>query len=102
LNLQPATHSFHLFPVLIDFIALGKTRTQVMAELRERGVGTQVHYIPVCLQPYYREQLDIKTGDYPAAETFFSGELSIPMFPAMTDAEVRHVVSALKAVLNPV
>lgn len=96
---DPASHSFHLYPVLIDFTARGKTRTQVMAELRAHGVGTQVHYIPVCLQPYYREKLGIKPGDFPAAEAFFAREVSIPMYPAMTDDEVRTVTTALRAVL---
>jgi len=95
----PASHSYHLFPVLIDFAALGKTRTQVMAELRGLGVGTQVHYIPVCLQPFYRETLGVKPGDYPVAESFFARELSVPMYPAMTDAEVQQVIAALGAVL---
>jgi perosamine synthetase len=100
LNLQPSSHSFHLFPVLIDFIALGKTRTQVMAELRERGVGSQVHYIPVSLQPFYREKLGIKPGDYPGAEKFFVGELSIPMYPDMKNHEVDLVINALRSVLS--
>ncbi len=91
-------HSFHLFPVLIDFAALGKSRTQVMAELRERGVGTQVHYIPVCLQPYYRDHFGHKPGDYPGAETFFARELSIPMYAGLTDADVEKVISAVRSV----
>lgn len=97
---DPASHSFHLYPVLIDFAALGKTRTQVMAELRSRGVGTQVHYIPVCLQPFYREKFGIKPGDFPAAERFFAGELSLPMFPAMTDADVQVVIGAIGRVFS--
>ncbi len=99
-NQEQVTHSFHLFPIHLDFAALGKTRTQVMAELKTHGVGTQVHYIPVCLQPYYRDRLGVKPGDYPSAETFFAGELSIPMYPAMTEAEVRQVIAALHAVVK--
>jgi perosamine synthetase len=94
------THSFHLFPVLIDYVALGKTRTRVMAELKARGVGTQVHYIPVCLQPYYRERLGIRPGHYPAAEAFFARELSMPMYPAMSDENVQVVIRALREALN--
>ena len=95
-----ATHAFHLYPVQIDFTALGKTRTQVMVELRDKGVGTQVHYIPVCLQPYYREHLGLSCGQFPAAEHFFAQELSIPMFPAMTDDQVNHVIASVKSVLS--
>jgi len=96
---QPSTaHAFHLFPVWIDYPALGKTRTRVMSELREKGVGTQVHYIPVCLQPYYRERLNIHPGMFPAAENFYAGELSLPMFPAMTNEDVRKVIMELQHV----
>jgi perosamine synthetase len=96
-NHQPSsTHSFHLFPVWIDFPALGKSRTMLMNELREKGVGTQVHYIPVCLQPYYRETLNLGPGMYPAAEKFYAGELSIPMFPAMSDDDIGAVIHAFR------
>jgi len=93
-------HSFHLFPVQIDFAALQKTRTDVMAELRALGVGTQVHYIPVCLQPFYRDLLGVRPGDYPGAEAFFARELSIPMYPAMTDDEVQTVIEAMKKIMR--
>lgn len=96
----PATHSFHLFPVMIDFAALGATRTQVMHALRERGIGTQVHYIPVSLQPDYRTALGTKPGAHPGAERFYARELSIPMFPAMTDDEVERVVRGLAQVVG--
>jgi perosamine synthetase len=95
-----ATHSFHLFPVMIDFAALGATRTQVMHALRERGIGTQVHYIPVSLQPDYRTALGAKPGAHPGAERFYARELSIPMFPAMTDDEVEQVVRGLAQVVG--
>mgnify|MGYP005855092523 CR=1 FL=1 len=67
-----ATHAFHLFPIRIDFAALGKTRSVVMNELRARGVGTQVHYIPVNLQPDYRDVLGTKPGQQPGAEFFIN------------------------------
>ncbi|HMP74769.1 MAG TPA: UDP-4-amino-4,6-dideoxy-N-acetyl-beta-L-altrosamine transaminase [Kiritimatiellia bacterium] len=94
-----AVHAFHLFPLLIDFRALGKSRTLVMEELRARGVGAQVHYIPVCLQPYYRERFGFVPGQFPAAESFFARELSIPMFPTLRDDEVERVIRALVEIL---
>jgi len=94
-NQEQLTHSFHLFPVRIDFAAIRKSRSRVMNDLKEKGVGTQVHYIPVCLQPYYREKLGISPGMYHAAEKFYAGELSIPMYPAMSDEEVRTVIDAI-------
>ena len=95
---QPG-HAFHLYPVRIDFAGLGRTRTQVMSDLRERGVGSQVHYIPVHLQPYYRQRFGHRPGTHPGAEAFYARELSLPMFPAMSDDDVRTVASAVREVL---
>lgn len=92
-----ATTSWHLYTVQLDFAALGRSRAQVMAALREAGVGTQVHYIPVHLQPWYRRTHGYGPGKCPAAEAYYQRTLSLPLFPAMTDDDVRHVVAAVKA-----
>jgi UDP-4-amino-4,6-dideoxy-N-acetyl-beta-L-altrosamine transaminase len=86
---------FHLYVVQIDFTALGKTRKQVMAELLEKGVGTQVHYIPVHLQPFYQENYGYHEGDYPVAEHYYDRELSLPLYPGMTDADVQTVINTI-------
>lgn len=88
-----APHGYHLFAVLIDFPAIGLTRRQVMEQLRRDGVGTQVHYLPVHHQPYYRERY----GDValPGADAYYARCLSIPFFPSMTDDDVRHVAQSL-------
>lgn len=91
-----AAHSFHLFPVQIDYKACGKSRTQAMMLLREMGVGTQVHYIPVCSQPYYSSQRSDFCG---RSMKFYQHELSIPMYATMTDIDVDVVVKALKQCL---
>lgn len=96
-----ATTSWHLYAVQIDFTALGKTRTQVMHELRAAGVGTQVHYIPVHLQPWYRSNFGYAPGKCPVAERNYARTLSLPLFPAMTSADVARVIDAVKA-LAPV
>lgn len=91
-----ATASWHLFTVQIDFAAIGKSRTQVMAELRAAGVGTQVLYIPVHLQPWYRRTYGYGPGKCPVAEAFYARALSLPLFPAMTDADVTQVIAAVQ------
>jgi perosamine synthetase len=88
--------AFHLYVLKFDFESMGKTRTQVMAELREKGVGTQVLYIPVHLQPYYQEHYGFKPGDFPKAESYYQQCLSIPLFPKMTDEDVKQVIEAIK------
>ncbi|HLP57200.1 MAG TPA: UDP-4-amino-4,6-dideoxy-N-acetyl-beta-L-altrosamine transaminase [Candidatus Deferrimicrobium sp.] len=87
--------AFHLYVIKIDFEKIGKTRTQVMEELKTRGVGTQVHYIPVHLHPYYREHFRFKEGDFPKAEQYYNRCLSIPLYPKMTDDDVDQVIKAL-------
>lgn len=87
--------AFHLYVIKIDFEKIGKTRTQVMEELKTRGVGTQVHYIPVHLHPYYREHFGFKEGDFPKAEQYYNRCLSIPLYPKMTDDDVDQVIKAL-------
>lgn len=91
---------FHLYAVRIDFAAIGKTRGEFIDELKDRGVSTQVHYIPVHLQPYYRQHLGYKDGDMPNAERFYEQELSLPLYPALTNAEVGQVINAVKKVLK--
>lgn len=92
-----ATASWHLYTVLIDFPALGRTRTEVMSELRAAGVGSQVLYIPVHLQPWYRRTYGYGPGKCPVAESFYSRALSLPLYPAMSDADVARVVAAVRA-----
>lgn len=92
---QPSDLSLHLYTVQIDFSRLGKTRTEVMQELREQGVGTQVLYIPVYLQPWYRRTYGYAPRKCPKAEEFYTRALSLPLFPAMTDADVETVIDAV-------
>jgi len=88
----------HLMTVLIDFEAAGRDRAAVMEALRARGVGSQVHYIPVHRQPYYAERYG--PLDLPGAEAWYARCLSLPLYPAMTEADVARVVEALKAALG--
>lgn len=91
---------FHLYAVQIDFSALGKSRSQVMQELRDKGIGTQVHYIPVPTQPFYKETFGYKDGDYPVAEKYYEQELSLPLYPGLTDDNLNTVIKAVKEVIG--
>ncbi len=91
--------AYHLFPVLIDFDALGITRDEVMESLERQGIGTQVHYIPVSWQPYYQErygQPQAQSGVY----RYYQRTLSLPMYPGLSDEEVDHVVDSLARALG--
>ena len=87
------TVGWHLYVVLIDFKAIGKDRASVMRQLATAGIGTQVHYFPVHLQPYYQRLYGRQTLS--GAEAYYSRCLSLPLFPAMSDMDVTRVVDAL-------
>jgi UDP-4-amino-4,6-dideoxy-N-acetyl-beta-L-altrosamine transaminase len=97
---RPDHSAWHIYCLRVDFAALGKTRERVVGELLREGVGTQVHYYPVPLQPYYRERLGHKPGDFPGAERHYEAVLTIPLFAAMTDAQVVQVVNAVRHVVE--
>ncbi len=84
---------WHLYPALIDFDAIGQSRARVMKAMRDRGVITQVHYIPVPWQPYYRDRYG--DAELPGARRYYERTLSLPLFPAMSDNDVERVVEAL-------
>jgi len=87
---------FHLYVLQLDFDKIGKSRKQVMEELKEKGIGTQVHYIPVNSQPYYVNKYgEYKPEEYPIAESYYNNCLSIPLFPMMSDEDVERVIKAI-------
>lgn len=91
-------HAYHLYVVRIDFVSANTTRTDVMAGLRARGVGTQVHYIPLYRHPYHAA--GGPPAAFPNAEAYYAQALSLPMFATLTDAEVDHVVAAVREVVG--
>jgi dTDP-4-amino-4,6-dideoxygalactose transaminase len=95
-----ADSCFHLYVVQIDFQKLGKSRAAVINELKEKNIGTQVHYIPVHTQPFYRSNFGYKWGDYPASESYYSHALSLPLYPRMSDSDTEHVISCIRKLGN--
>ncbi len=91
--------NFHLYVLQFDFKKLSITRTQLMSALREQGILTQVHYIPVHTQPYYRQHIGTKWGDCPAAEQYYAKCLSLPLYPGLSDEDVNKVVQAVKQLI---
>ncbi len=91
-------HAYHLFVVRLRLDRLRATRAQVFAALRAEGIGVNVHYIPVHLHPFYRNRLGTGPGLCRTAEAASEEILSLPMFPAMSDADVDDVIAALQKV----
>ncbi len=82
-------------------MAKGNQKKFIFAEAKKKGIGLQVHYIPVYNQPYYRG-LGYKKGLCRNAEDFYSREISIPMYPSMTNQDIDYVIKELLDVVGGV
>ena len=87
--------AWHLYTVEIDYKRIGKSRTAVMQELAANGIGTQVLYIPIHLQPWYRQKFGYGVGKCPVAEEFYRRALSLPLYSSLSEAELYQVVLEL-------
>ncbi len=94
-QLHDAHSSHHLYVVRLD----AAKRRKVFEALRAAGIGVNVHYIPVHLQPYYRE-LGFEEGEFPEAEKYYSEAITLPLYPSMTDLQQDHVVQSLSDALR--
>ena len=95
------SHAWHLFIIRLALDRLTIDRAQVINGLKELGVGTSVHFIPLHLHPYYRTRWGYKPQDLPIATAEYERALSLPIWPGMTAADVERVISALGKVLLP-
>lgn len=95
-SVEPHSHSaWHLYMVELT----EHSRQEIYQQLHAKGVGVNVHYIPIHLQPYY-QQLGFKQGDFPASEYFYQHALTLPLFASMTDKEQNKVIDTLIEVLK--
>lgn len=89
----------HLYVIRLELDRIVPAHRAVFDSLREQGIGVNLHYIPVHLQPWYR-QFGFEPGDFPQAERYYAEAISLPLFPAMTEAQQDQVVAALKEALS--
>lgn len=83
---------FHLYPILLD------NRDEFFCNAKKNGLNLQVHYIPVHTQPYY-QNLGFKKGDFPRAEKYYQKTISLPLYPALTDDDLKEIVKRVKGIL---
>ena len=96
----PNTYSgLHLYVIRLNLSEISKTHKEVFDALREQGIGVNLHYIPVHLQPYY-QKMGFKQGDFPNAENYYSNAISLPMFHGMTHEQQDEVISKLSLILE--
>ncbi len=92
----PHLHAWHLYTPLINPDAAGMDRDAFMLAMKERNIGTGLHYRAVHLYPYYRETFGFKRGDFPNSETVSDRIVSLPLFPGMSDKDQDRVINAMK------
>ncbi len=90
----------HLYPVRLQLGKISPSHGEVFDRMRAAGIGVNLHYIPVHLQPFYKSMVFTK-GDFPEAERYYAEALTLPLFPALTKAEQDEVVAALTAAIAP-
>jgi dTDP-4-amino-4,6-dideoxygalactose transaminase len=90
--------AWHLYVALIDFEKAGTSRARLMQSLHAKGIGSQVHYIPVHTQPYYRKLYSDRA--LPGADAYYRRCLTLPLHAGMTDADVGRAAAALSEALR--
>jgi dTDP-4-amino-4,6-dideoxygalactose transaminase len=94
------THAWHLYPIALELERLDCDRARFIQELRAENIGASVHFIPIHLHPYFRDQLGVRTGDFPVAEDAYRRAVTLPLFPDMTPRDVEDVVAAVRKVVG--
>ena len=90
----------HLYVIRLQLDQIQKTHRQVFESLREQGIGVNLHYIPVHMQPHY-ERMGFEPADFPQAQVYYKEAISIPMFQTMTDEQQDEVIAALRIAVQP-
>ena len=93
-------HAWHLYMLRLHPERLLIDRAQFITELKNRNIGSSVHFIPLHLHPYYRETYGYQPEDYPAAYNEFQREVSLPIYSKMTDADIKDVIEAVRALAS--
>ncbi len=96
----PHRHAWHLYTPLVNVESAGLNRDEFMTAMKERNIGTGLHYRAVHLYPYYREQFGFQPGDFQHAENVCERIVSLPLFPSMTDAEHDRVLDVMYNIFN--
>jgi dTDP-4-amino-4,6-dideoxygalactose transaminase len=92
-------HAWHLYVIQLNLESLRLTRNEFVEVLREAGIGTSVHFIPLHVHPYYREKFGYKPGDFPNASSAFERIVSLPIYPKMSEGDVEHVAGSVRKII---
>jgi perosamine synthetase len=93
-------HAWHLYIIQLETEKLRIDRAQFITALKEHGIGTSVHFIPLHLHPYYRDTFGYKSEDFPRASGVFERIISLPIYPAMSEQDVQRVIAAVTDIVE--
>ena len=97
---EKTTHGWHLYVIRLNLQQLQIDRNQFIDELRRKGIGTSVHFIPLHIHPYYRETYGYRPDDFPVAYETYQRIISLPIYARMTDDDVERVIESVTDIIN--
>jgi len=92
--------AYHIYVIQLRLGMLKAGRREIFEALRAENIGVNVHYMPLHLHPFYKNKFGYREGEYPKAEKYYERAITLPIFPRMTDADIRDVVEAVKKVIT--
>ncbi|MBV6512838.1 MAG: UDP-4-amino-4-deoxy-L-arabinose--oxoglutarate aminotransferase [Ignavibacteriaceae bacterium] len=92
--------SYHLYAVRVNQDALSVSRDQIIQELKEEGIGTSMHFIPVHRHPFYRDTFKLDLKDYPHAEHAYHTVITLPIYPGLSDKNIERVIETVSRILQ--
>lgn len=94
------THSYHLYPLLINFERLSIDKKKLISIFKKNNIFLQVHYFPIHLQPYYKKRFKFKDGDFKVAENFYKEEISLPIYPDLKQKDQSKIIGIFKKIFK--
>jgi perosamine synthetase len=99
-SIPDVQHAWHLYVIQLELERLRITRNEFIEALKKENIGTSVHFIPLHLHPYYRNTFGYKPQDFPNANAVFERIISLPVYPRMTEANVKDVIAAVRKIIR--
>jgi dTDP-4-amino-4,6-dideoxygalactose transaminase len=93
-------HAWHLYVIQLELERLTLDRRQFIQALREKNIGTSVHFTPLHLHPFYRRNFGYRPGDFANASSVYERIVSLPIYPNMTPADVDDVIAAVRSIVE--